>query len=141
MKTEATNTEAELNSRSDNDSQSKLICKKCKAGRMLPAVEEGNPEYTDNFICSNCQHRDTIPTRDLLASQIISALLGVVICLYLLSGQLSKLFQGFQHDTLEKPISTFLLVLVASFFLSGFIYVLFKAQEGLRHRSLYTKNR
>ena len=106
---------------------------------MLPAVEEGDPEYTDNFICSNCHHRDTIPTLDLLLSQSVSALSGITVCLYLLSTQLSKIFHGFQHDTLDKPLSTISLALVATIFLSGFIYVLFKANEGFKHRSLYTK--
>lgn len=139
MKTEVTNHKAELNSHSDNDSQSKLICKKCKQGRMLPAIDEGEPDYTDNFICSNCHYRDTIPTRDLLFSQIVTALTGIAICFYLLSGQLSKLFKGFQHGTLDNPLTCFALILVAMTFLSGFIFILFKAQDGFKHRRQYTK--
>lgn len=139
MKNEAKKNEAEKNSHSDNDSQSKLICKKCKQGQMLPAIEEGDPEYTDNFICSHCHHRDTIPTKDLLFSQVTSAIVGICICVYLLSGQLSTLFKGIQHDTLDKPFVTIALVVVAGIFLSGFIYILFKAQDGFRHRNQYTK--
>ena len=46
-----------------------LSCRKCKKGKMLPSIEEGDVEYTDNFVCNHCQHHDTIPTRDLLFSQ------------------------------------------------------------------------
>ena len=133
--------ENDLNAQITNDSQSKLICKKCRQGIMLPAVEEGDPEYTDNFICSNCQYRDTIPTKDLLFSQLVTALTGIGICIYLLSGQLSKLFQGIQHDTLTQPTGRIALTILASIFMSGFIYLLFKAQEGFSHRKLYTKQK
>jgi hypothetical protein len=126
---------------SSKDSQSKLICKKCKHGKMLLAVEEGDLEYTDKFICQDCHHTDTIPTRDLLFSQILTGITGTMICVYLLIKQLAILFRGIQHDHLNNALTTSSLILVSAIFLSGFIFILFKAQEGLNHRRLYSKNK
>lgn len=140
MKAKVTKNEPASHIHSINDSQSGLFCKKCKHGQMLPAIEEGDPEYTDNFICSICHHQDTIPTKDLLFNQVLTGICGIGICIYLLSAQLSTLFRGFQHDTLESPFSTSGLALLAATFLSGFTYILFRAQEGLKHRMLYSKN-
>ena len=123
----------------DNNSQSKLICKKCRKGYMLPATEEGFPEYTDQFRCSHCHHRDTISTKDLLFSQTLSALAGIGICIYLLIVQLSTLFRGIQHDIEINTLKTSALIFIAGLFLSGFIYLLFRVQDGYRHRKLYTQ--
>jgi len=122
----------------EKSSPSKLTCRKCKRGSMLPAVEEGNPEYTDKFVCQNCQHRDTIPTKDLLFNQIITGLSGLGVCIYLLITHLSKLFKGIQHDDMQNALQNSGFVLVAGLFLTGFIYILFRAQEGLYHRRLYS---
>ena len=109
-------------------------------GAMVPAVEEGDPEYTDNFVCLNCHHRDTIPTKDLLFSQVITALGGIAICLYLLVTELATIFQGMQHDNFKDTLQTSGLIFISAIFLSGFIYILFRAQKGFRHRRLYMKN-
>lgn len=119
-------------------SQSKLTCKQCKKGVMIPAIEEGDPEYTDNFICTLCNYRDTIPTKGLLFSQLLTAASGISICIYLLIEQLSSLFRAMQHDSLHNTLQTSSLIFLAGLFLSGFIYIFFRAQDGFRYRRLYT---
>jgi len=116
-----------------------LNCRKCRKGKMLPSIEEGDVEYTDNFVCSHCQHHDTIPTRGLLFSQAFTGLSGICLCIYLLIIHLSRLFKGIQHDDLHNAFQNSGLVFISGIFLAGFIFILFKAQEGFLHRRKYTK--
>lgn len=114
-----------------------LSCRKCRKGKMLPSIEEGGLEYTDNFVCSHCQYQDTIPTRGLLFGQAFTGLSGISICIYLLIIHLSQLFKGIQHDNLHNAFKDSGLVLISGIFLAGFIFVLFKAREGFQHRLKY----
>jgi hypothetical protein len=116
----------------------KLICKKCNSGSMLPAIEEGEPEYTDNFICESCEFHDTIPTKDILFNQILTGALGFVFSTYLLITQLSSLFSGIQHGKMKHILQDTGLATLSMVFLLGFLYTLFRAYLGIKHRSEYT---
>ena len=116
----------------------KLICKECKSGSMLPAIEEGEPEYTDNFVCENCQHHDTIPTRDILFNQIFTGLTGLAFSAYLLIIHLSGLLSGIQHDKMTHTLQDACLASLSAIFLLGFSYILFRAHIGIKHRREYT---
>ena len=116
----------------------KLICKKCKSGSMLPAIQEGEPEYTDNFICEDCQYHDTIPTKDILFNQILTGALGFVFSTYLFITHLSGLFSGIQHGNMKHALQDAGLTTLSATFLLGFLYILFRAYLGIKHRREYT---
>jgi len=122
-----------------NDLSNTLNCRKCKKGKMLPSIEEGDVEYTDNFVCNHCQYHDTIPTKGLLFSQLLTSFSGICLSIYLLITHLSRLFKGIQHDDLHDAFQNSGLVFISGIFLAGFIFILFKAQEGFQHRRKYTK--
>ena len=116
----------------------RLICKTCKSGSMMPAIQEGEPEYTDSFICENCQHHDTIPTRDIIFNQIFTGVLGLIFTAYLFITHLSGLFSGIQHGNLKHALQDTGLTLLSAFFLFGFIFILGRAQKGIKHRQEYS---
>ena len=115
----------------------KLICKECKSGSMLPAIEEGEPEYTDNFVCENCQHHDTIPTRDILFNQIFTGLTGLAFSAYLFIAHLSGLLSGIQHGKMKHALHDASLTSLSAIFLFGFSYILLRAHRGMKHRREY----
>jgi len=115
----------------------KLICNKCKSGSMLPAIQEGEPEYTDNFICESCQHHDTIPTLDILFNQIFTGILGFIFSAYLFITHLSGLLSGIQHDNMKHTFQNAGLTTLSAAFLLGFLYILFRAHLGIKHRREY----
>lgn len=117
----------------------KLICKECKSGSMIPAIQEGEPEYTDNFICENCQYHDTIPTLDILFNQIFTGITGFCFATYLFITRLSGLFSGIQHDNLKHALQDAGLAGLSVIFLFGFLYILFRAHIGIKYRQEYTK--
>lgn len=104
---------------------------------MLPAVQEGEPDYTDNFTCQNCQHRDVIPALPNIYSQIVTAIFGGAIGLYLLINNLTQLLQAFQTKPEEAELFRILLIIVAGLFTSGFTYVLYQAHLGFKQRRAY----
>ena len=118
--------------------QGKLICKKCTSGSMLPAIQEGEPEYTDNFICENCQYHDTIPTLDILFNQIFTGISGFIFSAYLFITHLSGLFSGIQHGNMKHILQDACLTILSAAFLLGFFYILFRARKGIKHRREYT---
>ena len=115
-----------------------LICKECKSGFMLPAIQEGEPEYTDNFICENCQQHDIIPTLDILFNQIFTGIAGFIFSAYLFISRLSDLFSGIQHGNMKHALNDAGLTAVSAVFLLGFLYILFRAHLGIKHRQEYT---
>ncbi len=123
----------------ESSNKSNLICKKCKTGNMLPAIQEGEPDYTDHFVCQNCQHHDTIPTKDILFNQILTGVIGLVFSVYLFITHLSGLLSGIQHDKMKNSLQDGGLTFLSLIFLSGFSYILFRAYSGIRHRHEYTK--
>ena len=108
----------------------------CRKGKMLPDDQEGEPDYTDNFVCQHCQHRDTITTVPNICSQVLTSLVGGGIGVYLLIGVVHELARGAGQDgaTAFKIIA---LLLVACLFITGFAYVLFQAYRGYRQRRAY----
>jgi len=118
--------------------QGKLICKECKSGSMLPAIQEGEPEYTDNFICKNCQYHDTIPTQDILFNQILTGTSGLIFSICLFITHLSGLFSGIQHGNMKHTLQDAGLMTLSTVFFLGFLYILFRAYLGIKHRREYT---
>ena len=116
----------------------KLICKQCTSGSMLPAIQEGEPEYTDHFICDNCGFHDAIPTQDILFNQILTGILGFILSAYLFIIHLSGLFTGIQHDSMKNALQDASLTGLSAIFSLGFIYILFRAHLGIKHRSEYS---
>jgi len=106
---------------------------------MNRALEEGEPEYTDTYICIQCGHRATIPSLVIITSQFISGLLGTMVCLYLMAINLSQVLSAIQFG-LSQPILTHsLFVIMAAIFIGGFGYTIFRDITGLRLRHQYLK--
>lgn len=120
-----------------NRQPSPFTCIVCKQGEMLPAVQEGEPDYTDNFICQQCNHRDIIPALPNIYSQIVTAILGGAIGLYLLISNLTELLQAFQNKPEDAEVFRILLIVIAGLFTSGFTYVLYQAHCGFQQRRAY----
>jgi len=114
-----------------------LICIECKKGIMRPALGEGEPDFTDRYICENCQFEDYIPTPGIIAGQFVTCLIGGAICLYLMIGRFDRLLAGIYHHTLQNVVSDSLLLLIALMFLAGFVFVLNKSYKGMHHRRAY----
>ena len=116
---------------------SPYTCIKCKRGYMLPAIEEGEPEYTEHYVCQKCGFHDTIPTVAIIASQMFSAIVGIAICLYLLLDLASYLGEAELLSTVQVLQHT-LLISISGLFVVGFIYVLYQSFKGTIHRRAYT---
>lgn len=116
-----------------------LVCINCKQGLMDPVRNDDEPEYTDRYQCGHCGHVDTIPSLLIIASQMISALLGGAITVYLMQKHLLELAALLQKDqpehmvlALHGGLSAFALVMLA-----GFVYTLLRAISNLRIRHHY----
>ena len=57
-------------------------CARCHQGQMTAEVEEGELSYTEHFTCNSCNHQAHIPTNIVLISQLLTALLGLAVCLF-----------------------------------------------------------
>ncbi|KZZ76297.1 MULTISPECIES: hypothetical protein [unclassified Oleiphilus] len=115
--------------------QSPYTCIRCGEGSMISAVQEGEPDYTDNYLCLKCHHHDNIPTNGILLSQLMTSLIGLSLSLYLLYEYVLS-----SSDTSVTQVETTALTLVVSGFVIGFVYVLYKAAIGYRLRKSYLKN-
>ncbi len=116
-----------------------LVCINCKQGLMDPVRSDDEPEYTDRYQCGHCGHVDTIPSMLIIASQLISALLGGAITVYLLKRHALELSAVFKQDdpaNLELAIHGGLSAF-ALFMLAGFVYTLLRAISNLRIRHHY----
>jgi len=111
--------------------QSPYTCIICGEGSMIPAVQEGEPEYTDNYLCVKCQFHDTIPTHGILLSQISTSILGLAVCGFLLYD-----YVLFSRSATSAPLTISLSLIIAAF-LIGFFYVLYKAYKGHQIRKSY----
>ncbi len=127
---------AQVVSREHMDSlQSPFRCIKCGQGSMIYAVQEGEQDYTDNYLCEKCHHHDNIPTNGILASQLATSLLGLALSIYLLYDYVLT-SQGERVSNTE----VIALGLVVGAFICGFVYVLYKAYLGYQLRKSYLKN-
>jgi ribosomal protein S27AE len=115
--------------------QSPYTCIRCGEGSMISAVQEGEPDYTDNYLCSRCHYHDNIPTSGILLSQLMTSLLGLGLSLYLLYEYILS-----NNDKSVTQVETTALALVVSGFVIGFVYVLYKAAIGYNLRKSYLKN-
>lgn len=132
--------EPQLIRKSNRKSSSTFICTKCKQGRMEPLLHDGEPEYTDIFECNQCNHQATIPSLVIISSQIMSALLGGVLSVYLFIQHLSKVLTSFQFNTTDKLSLNFTLMAVAALFIVGFGYILYRAFIGISRRKKYQRS-
>jgi hypothetical protein len=122
-----------------NTPKSRYTCIVCKKGTMIPAVQEGEPEYTDNFMCTNCHHHDTIPSRGILTIQYLTSLLGMLMCFSLLVAQGSGALDSFRQSEHSASIQGIGLSLLAVAFICGFSYLLSKAVAGQKQRAAYLR--
>ena len=118
-----------------NSLQSPFRCIKCGEGSMIYAVREGEQDYTDNYLCEQCHHHDIIPTNAILASQLATSLLGLVLSMFLLYDYVLT-SQGDNVSNAEVIARG--MVVVA--FICGFVYVLHKAYLGYKLRKSYLKD-
>jgi len=123
----------------DELAETPYTCTQCRTAHMVPAILEGEPDYTDNYICPNCQHHDNIPSISNIASQLLTSLLGGSICIYLLILYLAKLLAGFQYGSMEHSLQNSGLILLSFCFTIGFAYVLVQGCLGFSHRRRYTR--
>jgi len=117
--------------------QSPFVCIKCHKGYMMPVIEEGEPDYTEHYACIHCNFHDTIPTLVIIASQIVTALLGVSVSIYLAIESLLVLSADVEQLGLGRQAEESALLTVASLFTLGFVYVLYQSFQGLLKRRAY----
>lgn len=115
-----------------------LVCTNCRQGLMDPIRDDDEPEYTDRYQCGHCGHTSTIPSVLILCSQILSALLGGGITVYLLQHHAAEAVSLF----LSSGYGTHLLLdsglaLAAMLLLSAFIYLFYRACKGISKRLRY----
>lgn len=132
--------EPQLIRKSNRKSNSTFICTKCRQGRMEPLLQEGEPEYTDIFECDQCNHQATIPSLVIISSQLISAMMGGVLSIYLFIQHLSKVLTSFQFNTTDQLSLNFTLMAIAALFLLGFGYILYRAFVGISRRQKYKRS-
>lgn len=114
-----------------------FVCIRCKKGLMDPIRDEEEPEYTDRYRCGHCGHATTIASRLIVSTQILSAVLGGAITLYLLLDHLNTVLQGWQQGKDQPLLANVGLSLVASLLLIGFGYTLFRAVHNVYKRQRY----
>lgn len=123
----------------EHSTPDQLICRNCGIGFMETAHQDGEPEYTENYQCSNCGHTAIIPSAVIISSQLFTGLLGASTSLYLLLEELYKILEAFQISTVINMASSLLLLLLATFFFLGFIYTFYRAIKGIGLRRLYRR--
>ncbi|MFD2228874.1 hypothetical protein [Alkalimarinus sediminis] len=131
--------EPQLVRKSNRRSSSAFICTKCRQGRMQPLIQEGEPEYTDLFECDQCNHQATIPSLVIISSQLISAIMGGILSVYLFIQHLSKVLTSFQFNTTDKISVNITLMVIAALFLLGFGYTLYRGFIGISRRKKYKR--
>ena len=102
---------------------------------MISAVKEGEPDYTDNYLCEKCHHHENIPTNGILFSQLSTSMLGLALSIYLLYEYVLT-----NVDESVTNVEVVALGMVVGGFVIGFIYVLCKAFAGYKLRKAYLKN-
>lgn len=113
--------------------QSPYSCIKCGEGAMIPAIQEGEPDYTDNYLCAQCHFHDNIPTVGILLSQVFTSIAGIALCFFLLQEYLIT-------DELSRQgsmLNSFALCAALCLLFLGFGYVLYKACQGFKKRRRY----
>ncbi|UZE97668.1 hypothetical protein [Alkalimarinus alittae] len=107
---------------------------------MEPIIQEGEPEYTDLFECNQCHNKATIPSLVIISSQLVSAILGGALSVYLFIQHLSKVLRSFQFNTSDNLSINFTLLAIAGLFIAGFAYVFYRAFVGISRRSKYKRH-
>ena len=114
-----------------------LVCTNCRQGLMDPIRDEEEPEYTDRYQCGHCGHIATIPSVLIITSQIVSALLGGGITLYLLVLHGGHLLELWQYGGKGSLLYEGALAALALLLLSGFLYIMVRAASGIVLRLRY----
>ena len=110
-------------------------CISCGEGSMISAVREGEPDYTDNYLCEKCHHHEHIPTNGILFSQLSTSLLGLALSLFLLYEYVLT-----NSDKTVTVVEVVALGMIVVGFVIGFVYVLYKALLGYKLRKSYLKD-
>lgn len=109
-------------------------CISCGEGSMIQAVQQGESEDTENYLCERCHYRDNIPTSGVLFSQFSSSIFGLVLCLFLFY-RYALASESKVQSTLEFGSLTIVIIS----FIAGFVYVIYKASRGYKIRRGYLK--
>ncbi|TDT41662.1 hypothetical protein DES49_1764 [Halospina denitrificans] len=114
-----------------------LVCTNCRQGLMDPIRDDEEPEYTDRYQCGHCGHIATIPSVLIVTSQIISALLGGGITVYLLVLHGGNMLQLWQYGGEGSLLHEGGLAVAALLLLGGFLYIMVRAASGIALRVRY----
>lgn len=114
-----------------------LVCTNCRQGLMDPVRDDEEPEYTDRYQCGHCGHVATIPSVLIITSQIISALLGGGITIYLLALHGGNLIELWQYGEGGSLLHDGGLTALAILLIAGFAYVFYRAACGIALRLRY----
>ncbi|WP_133736013.1 hypothetical protein [Halospina denitrificans] len=104
---------------------------------MDPIRDDEEPEYTDRYQCGHCGHIATIPSVLIVTSQIISALLGGGITVYLLVLHGGNMLQLWQYGGEGSLLHEGGLAVAALLLLGGFLYIMVRAASGIALRVRY----
>ncbi len=104
---------------------------------MDPVRNEEEPEYTDRYQCGHCGHSATIPSLLIVFSQLVSALIGGGVALYLMLTHLSAAMSAWQFDEDKGSLQHIVLVVAAGILLAGFGYTLYRAGQNFYRRHIY----
>jgi DNA-directed RNA polymerase subunit RPC12/RpoP len=114
-----------------------FVCINCKQGLMDPIRDEEELDYTDRYRCGHCGHTTTIASRLIVFTQILSAVLGGAITLYLLLNHLGSAMTAWQFSQNHPLLVNLGLAASAAILLAGFGYTLFRAVHNVYKRQRY----
>ncbi|PID44841.1 MAG: hypothetical protein CSB48_00560 [Proteobacteria bacterium] len=104
---------------------------------MLPVFRESEPEYTENYQCTECGNSAIIPSLTIVSSQILTAIIGGVVTVFLFFEELARLLTAFQFNISEGMARHIFLVSTATLFIAGFVFILYRACRDLQTRKRY----
>lgn len=114
-----------------------FVCISCKQGLMDPIRDDEEPDYTDRYRCGNCGHTTTIASRLIVFTQVLSAVLGGAVTVYLLLHHLVSGLAALQFGQNQTVTLDLALAGLAGILLAGFGYTLFRAVHNVYKRQRY----
>lgn len=112
-------------------------CTKCKIGSMVKADFDSDPEYSDAYICNNCQHQTDISSRAIINSQAMTGIIGLIICCLLMTGSIIKVINALKLNNTQELWQHAGLTILSILFLTGFCFITLQAQKAYTKRKSY----
>jgi hypothetical protein len=106
---------------------------------MRPVLSEGEPDFTDRYLCDTCQHEDHIPTMGIILGQLATSLFGGAISSYLFATRFKRMLGNIEHSDLSHILGDVILLLLALLFSAGFVFLLKRGVQGFNHRHAYLR--